>query len=205
MSRAASLRVVLGVERQAELELIARLKAGDSGAFDEIYDAFNARLFNFLARLLRSRERAEDLVEETWLRLVAHAGRLQPDTRLGPWLFTVARNLYVSYCRSRMLEDSSVADGISLWPPAPATSPFEQAAANELEARVETALARLPRMYREVVLLVAVEGLEPAEAAEICGVTAATMRQRLKRARDLLAQSVEIPRPRSAALREVKP
>src|SRR5215467_2005619 len=133
VSRHTSLRVIGAVERQSELELIARLKAGDSAAFDEIYDAFNARLFNFLARLMRSRERAEDLLEETWLRLVTHAARLQPDTRLGPWLFTVARNLYVSYCRSRMLEDSSVADGISLWPPAPAMSPFEQAAASELE------------------------------------------------------------------------
>src|SRR5262245_25165926 len=100
MSRHTSLRVIQAVERQSELELIARLKAGDSAAFDEVYDAFNGRLFNFLARLMRSRERAEDLVEETWLRLVAHAGRLQPDTRLGPWLFTVARNLYVSYCRA---------------------------------------------------------------------------------------------------------
>jgi RNA polymerase sigma-70 factor (ECF subfamily) len=205
MSRQTSLRVIPAVERQSELELVARLKAGDSAAFDEIYDAFNARVFNFLARLMHSRERAEDLVEETWLRLVAHAARLQPDTRLGPWLFTVARNLYVSYCRSRMLEDSSVADGIGLWPPAPAASPFEQAAANELEARIETALVRLPPIYREVVLLVAVEGLEPTEAAAICGVSAATMRQRLKRARDLLSQSVETRRPRSAALREVKP
>jgi RNA polymerase sigma-70 factor, ECF subfamily len=203
MSRQTLLRVIPAMERQSELDLIARLKAGDRAAFDEIYDEFNARLFNFLARLMHSRERAEDLLEETWLRLVTHAARLQPDTRLGPWLFTVARNLHVSYCRSRMLEDS-VADGIGLWPPAPETSPFEQAAANELEARLEAALARLPRIYREVVLLVAMEGLEPAEAAEICGVSAATMRQRLKRARDLLAQWVETPRPRSAALREVK-
>jgi len=204
MSRAASLRVVPAVERQAELELLARLKAGDTEAFDEIYEAFNARLFNFLARLLHNRERAEDLLEETWLRLVAHAGRLQRDTKLGPWLFTVARNLYVSHVRSRMLEEAYVATGIGLWPPAPTASPFDQTAANELEARVELALDRLPPVYREVVLLVVVEGLEPAEAAEICGVTAATMRQRLKRARDLLALWVQTPRPRSAALREVK-
>jgi RNA polymerase sigma-70 factor, ECF subfamily len=204
MSRHASLRVLSAVERESELELIARLKAGDTAAFDAIYDAFNARLFNFLARLMRSRERAEDLLEETWLRLVTHAGRLEPDTRLGPWLFTVARNLFVSHCRSRMLEESYVEEGIGLWPPASVTSPFDQAAANELEARVEAAIARLPPMYREVVLLVVVEGLEPAEAAEVCGVSAVTMRQRLKRARDLLAQWTETDRPRPAVLREVK-
>jgi RNA polymerase sigma factor (sigma-70 family) len=204
MSRPTLLRVVPAVERESELDLIARLKTGDHDAFDAIYDAFNAGLFNFLARLTHSRQQAEDLLEETWLRLVAHAGRLQPDTRLGPWLFTVARNLYVSHCRSRMLEEACAAEGVDLWPPAPAASPFEQVAANQLEARIEAALAKLPPMYREVVLLVVVEGLEPAEAAEICGVTAVAMRQRLKRARDLLAQWIDVDRTRPAVLREVK-
>jgi DNA-directed RNA polymerase specialized sigma24 family protein len=59
---------------------------------------------------------AEDLLEETWLRLVKHASRLRPDTELARWLFTVARNLHVSYCRSRLLEDSRLADLIGLWP-----------------------------------------------------------------------------------------
>jgi len=204
VSRHTSLRVIPAVERRSELELIARLKAGDPAAFDAIYGEFNVRLFNFLARLLRSRDRAEDLLEETWLRLVANVQHLQPDTRLGPWLFTVARNLYVSHCRSRMLEETYIGDGMALWPPAPTASPFEQTAANELEARVEAALARLPPIYREVVLLVIVEGLEPTEAAAICGVSPATMRQRLKRARDLVAQWIEEIETRPAVLREVK-
>ena len=85
-------------------------------AFDAVHDCFNTRLFNFLARLSRRREVAEDLLDETWLRLVARAAHLQPDTRLGPWLFTVARNLYVSYRRSRMLEDSHAVGLIGLWP-----------------------------------------------------------------------------------------
>jgi RNA polymerase sigma-70 factor (ECF subfamily) len=203
VSRQSVLRVIAEVERQSELDLVKRLKAGDTAAFDVIYDEFNGRLFNFLARLLRNRDRAEDLLEETWLRLVAHADRLEPDTRLGPWLFTVARNLYVSHCRSRMLEAACAAEGLGLWPPAPATSPFEQAAANEMEARLERALARLPPIYREVVLLVFVEGLQPAEAADICGVSAAAMRQRLKRARGLLAEEIEVTRF-SSVLKEVK-
>ena len=84
---------------------MARLRAGDAAAFDAVYDAFNLALFSFLARLSNSRDVAEDLAEKTWLRLVVHAARLQPDTRLGPWLFTVARNLHASYRRSRLLED----------------------------------------------------------------------------------------------------
>jgi RNA polymerase sigma-70 factor (ECF subfamily) len=191
------------MDRECELELVRRLRAGDTAAFDIVYDEFNARLFNFLVRLMRSRDRAEDLLEETWLRLVANAERLQADTRLGPWLFTVARNLYVSHCRSRMLEESYGSDGIDLWPAAHSTSPFEQTAANEFSGRVEAALASLPPMYREVLLLVAVEGLEPSEAADVCGVSSATMRQRLKRGRDLLARRLEATQKPAVVLREV--
>ena len=192
------------MNRDSELELVERLRGGDTAAFDDVYDHFNARLFTFLARLSRSRERAEDLVEETWLRLVTHGDRLRPDTRLGPWLFTVARNVYVSYCRSRMLEDAVPQDSLSLWAVAPAWSPFEETAANELEQRIEVALATLPMAYREVLLVVAIEGLSPAEAAEICGISAVALRQRLRRARLLLAQRLEhLSRGPRGALREV--
>ena len=179
------------VDRESELALVRRVRDGDRGAFDEVHALFNARLFGFLARLARSRDVAEDLLEETWLRFVSHAERLDADTRLGPWLFTVARNLHVSYCRSRAFEESGWGDGISLWPTCTRESPFEQAAGSELERRLEAALASLPVSFREVLLLVGVEGLRPSEAAVVCGVTAETLRQRLKRARDLLAERLE--------------
>jgi len=76
--------------------LVGRLREGDAEAFDAVYAAFNKAVFTFLLRLSRHRDVAEDLHEETWLRLVRHAGRLRADTRLGPWLFTVARHLVAS-------------------------------------------------------------------------------------------------------------
>src|SRR5262245_55945996 len=81
------------MDRHDERPLVARLRAGDTDAFDEAYDAYRPRVFAFLLRMSRSRTVAEDLLDEAWLRLVRHAPRLRPDTRLGPWLFTVARNL----------------------------------------------------------------------------------------------------------------
>jgi RNA polymerase sigma-70 factor (ECF subfamily) len=176
------------MDRDSELELVARLRRGDADAFDVVHAAFNARLFGFLARLARSRDVAEDLLEETWLRLVEHADRLREDTRLGPWLFTVARNLYVSYCRSRMLEEAHAAGSVGLWPSVPRSSPFEETAAHELERRLEAAIAGLPLIYREVLLLVAVEGLRPAEAAAVCDISPEALRQRLSRGRALLEQ-----------------
>ena len=64
------------MDRDVELQLVERLRVGDPDAFDVVHAAFNGRLYNFLARLSNRREVAEDLLEETWLRLVVHARRL---------------------------------------------------------------------------------------------------------------------------------
>ena len=190
--------VTLGVEsrsynmdRESELALVRRVREGDTAAFDAVHAMFNVRLFGFLARLARSRDVAQDLLEETWLRFVRHADRLDPDTRLAPWLFAVARNVHVSYCRSRAMEESRTAESIGLWPTGLQASPFEQTASNELQRRIEAALATLPGPFREVLLLVGVEGLKPAEAAVVCGIAPDALRQRLSRARALLAQRLE--------------
>jgi RNA polymerase sigma-70 factor (ECF subfamily) len=180
------------MDRETELGLVNRLRAGDPAAFDVVYGLFHPRLFNFLARLSRRRDVAEDLVEETWLRLVAHAPRLRPDTRLGPWLFTVARHLHSSYCRSRLLEETHSSGLMGLWPfGSPKPSPFEATVASEAERRIEAALAALPLRYREAILLVSVEGLQPAEAAAVCAVKPEAMRQRLSRARAELARRLD--------------
>jgi RNA polymerase sigma-70 factor (ECF subfamily) len=180
------------VDRDTELALVDRLRKGDAAAFDDVHAAFNRRLFTFLVRLSRRRDVAEDLLEETWLRLVKHAHRLRPDTRLGAWLFTVARNLHVSYTRSRALEDSAAASLMALWPFSPERwSPFEEAAATELERRIERALAAMPVAAREVLLLVGVAGLDPSDAADVCGITPEALRQRLHRARETLSKALE--------------
>jgi RNA polymerase sigma-70 factor (ECF subfamily) len=177
------------MDRECELQLVGRLRTGDPAAFDVVHEAFNARLYNFLARLSNHRDVAEDLLEETWLRLVKHAERLRPDTHLGAWLFTVARNVHASYCRSRLLEDSHATDLIGLWPHGRlAPSPLEALEASETGRQVATAFASLPVAYREALLLVVVEELRCSEAAEICDVTAEAMRQRVSRARALLAR-----------------
>lgn len=179
------------MEQDPELVLAVRLRAGDVTAFNEVFDTFNPRLFSFLIRMAKNRAVAEDLLEETWLRLVSVRKNLQPETRLGAWLFTVARNLFVSYCRSRACEQSHTGDLILLWPAERSRSPFELAHYNEFEQRLETALAELPPTYREVLLLVGVEGLRPADAAKVCGISAEAFRQRLSRARALLSQHLK--------------
>jgi RNA polymerase sigma-70 factor (ECF subfamily) len=193
------------MDRESERELVAQVRAGDAAAFDRVYEAFNVRLFSFLARLSRNRDVAEDLLEETWLRFVDRAPKLRPDTTLAPFLFTVARNLYISYCRSRLMEDSQTVDMIGLWPSGtPRPSPFDATVASETGRRIESALAALPAVYREALLLVAVEGLRPAEAAMVCSISPEAMRQRLSRARAAIARQLDERDERVlAALKEV--
>lgn len=179
------------MEREIELRLVARLKAGDTSAFEAIYEAYRPRLFGFLVRLSRRRDVAEDLLEETWLRLVSRAATLTTDARLAPWLFTVARNLYSSWRRSRAVDATRTSELDPAWPaPERGDSPFDEAARSELERRVEVALARLPLPDREVLLLVGVEGMTPQEAAAVCGLSAEALRARLHRARERLAAAM---------------
>ncbi len=194
------------MDRESELALVVRVRAGDASAFDVVYEWFNTPLFNFLSRLVRRRDVAEDLLEETWLRFVARSPALRSDTRLGPWLFTVARNLHVSYRRSRLVEDSHAAGLMGLWPCGlPGRSPFELAAATESERRLEAALAAIPVAYREAVLLIGVEGLSTADAASVCGISSEAMRQRLSRGRALLARRLDKGEaPLLTTLKEVK-
>lgn len=192
MSRSGVQGVMTDMEREYELALVARLKGADSAAFDEVHAAFNTRLFNFLARLSRRRDVAEDLLEETWLRFVDVLPRLQDDTRLAPLLFKISRNLYVSFCRSRAIEDQHAPGMIGLWPSGSAApSPFDATVARETGDRLDEALAMLPAIYREALLLVAVDDMKPAEAAAVCGITPEAMRQRLSRGRAMLATELD--------------
>jgi RNA polymerase sigma-70 factor (ECF subfamily) len=82
------------------------------------------------------------------------------------------------------------------WPSgADLPSPFETTAARELERRIERALASLPAASREVLLLVGVAGLDHSDAADVCGITSEALRQRLHRARALLARALEAGMP----------
>jgi RNA polymerase sigma-70 factor (ECF subfamily) len=174
------------MDPQDETALVYGLRRGDAAAFDVIYERYRARIFSFLLRLSRNRTLAEDLLDEVWLRLVMNARKLREDTNLPAWLFTVARNLYWSARRNSPAHEDR--DGW-LWPePQRWPSPYELAAAGELERNIETALAALAPHHREVLLLVGIEGLTPAEAAAVCGVSPEALRQRLSRARAALAE-----------------
>lgn len=179
----------------SEAELVAALGRGEKAAFDEVYARYHARIYRFLIRLAGRRELAEDLFQETFLQLARRGVALREDTSLAAWLFTVARNQYRNHRRWARRDRTRT---LGLEPNAHASGPAEQVEARrELDA-LEAALPTLPPASREVLLLITVEGLEPARAAEVLGIVPAALRQRLSRARVQLAETMERERRRAA-------
>lgn len=162
--------------------LIEALRAGTPGAFEQAYRDHRVAVFGFLVRLSQDRNVAADLFQNTWLKLVRHAARLRPDTRLRSWLFTVARNEYRSYRRWQFLDLSRF---LVLAGSTPARGTLSEQR-NESGSALEVGLGRLSAEDREVLLLVYVEGVEQAEAASMLGVSAPALRKRLSRARHRL-------------------
>jgi len=179
------------MERLLDAELVERLRGGDAEAFDAVYEKLRARVFSFVLRLVGRREPAEDLTQEVWLRLAGHAASLRADTRLAPWLFTVAHNLCMSYWRARGVDPTLPRAGTADEPADPAApSPARVAEGRELGALLERALASLGAHDREALLLVGVEGMTPADAAAVCGLRPEAFRKRLERARARLAAAL---------------
>jgi RNA polymerase sigma factor (sigma-70 family) len=173
-----------------ELELIERLRRGDSAAFDAIYAQHRARIFSFLARLTGRRALAEDLLQETFLRLCRFAPRLAPDTRIELWLYAVARNLVRSQHRWAIVDSDRLFGLSQLSEAERQTSPFDMTSARELERAVERALQKLPLDQRELLILLAVERVPSADVARMLDLSAVALRQRLSRARKQLAKAI---------------
>jgi RNA polymerase sigma factor (sigma-70 family) len=179
------------VRDPTERPLVDALRRGDTAAFDAVYARYRGRIYGFLLRLGRRADVAEDLFQETFLKLARSAPRLAEDTDLAAWLFTVARNAWVSHRRWSMLDLSRlVALHDDARPTSRAPDPEARADAARAVERMELALASLPEASREVLLLVGVEGFDQEEVAAMLGITYAALRQRLTRARTQLAERV---------------
>lgn len=168
------------------------LRAGDDAAFDALFERWSAPLARYLERLVRDAGSAEDLVQETFLRMYRARERYQPDARFSTWLFTIATRLAWNELRRphhRKPHESTDDDGEG----APREMAAEQPAADDVaHARrsfgdVERALAELPERQRAALWLTAVEGLSYAEVAENLETTEKSVKALVHRARSALA------------------
>lgn len=146
--------------------------------------------------LARDMERADDLVQECLVRAIARIDSYEPGTNLQAWLIVILRNIFLNECRRAKRERVSLDElGFAAPPQYPA-----QQDAGLIIAEVERAFRALTPDHREVLTLVAIEGMSYEQSAEILGVTMGTVKSRLSRARaalsDLLNCGIPVPQDR---------
>jgi RNA polymerase sigma-70 factor (ECF subfamily) len=164
-----------------------RYARGEDSAFAELYDLLAPRLLGYLTRQTRNPARAEDLVQQTLLRIHRARGRFVPGAAVVPWAMAIARRLLIDDLRSRAGEkavrslDGDPQDASAeLADDAPSAT--ELVAASQLSARIQRELARLPDAQREAFVLIKEEELSLAEAAAVLGTTVAAVKLRAHRA-----------------------
>ena len=159
---------------------MSRYADGDDAAFSEVYRAVASRLRSFLVRLVRSDQLADDLFQETLLRMHRARGSFARGARLLPWCYAIARNVHVDHLRhrpsqrERPAEDEEVFEAVS----GPDADGEAVAAAAQMARLVERTLARLPPNQREAFVLLRYEQLSVADAAAILGVTEGAVKLR---------------------------
>lgn len=161
-------------------DLMLRVRAGDSGAFTELYERHAAALLTFLTRLTGDRRLGEDLLQETFIRLYRSRGEYEAMGHFRAFLFTIARRLVIDWRRRQNamgLEQSEALDTVE----APERAD-DRAGARDLAERVEAALRRLPTSQREIVLLSRYAGLSADEIGQVTGSTPGAVRVGLHRA-----------------------
>src|SRR5262249_4604168 len=165
----------------SDRQLVRRSLSGDRRAFDLLYHVHISRVFHFLRRLTGEEAEAEDLTQETFLAAYRSLASWRGEGRFGTWLCGIAFRQYAAARRHRRLETESLDESAELLAVAPGSDPLSQCLQHEQLRRIETALAALPPLPREVFVLVKVEGLSYREAAEWLGVPLGTVQSRLWR------------------------
>jgi RNA polymerase sigma-70 factor (ECF subfamily) len=164
----------------------------------KLIEAEIPKLRRYARALLRDKDRADDLVQDTIVRALQKAHLFQRGTDLRAWLFTMLHNQYVNSVRRAVRQGQNfTAEKVHL------ATPATQVAGLELRD-LERAIQRLPEEQRTILLLVGLEGMSYEEAAQVCGVPLGTVRSRLSRAREALRQMLE-PREATATRPNVVP
>jgi RNA polymerase sigma-70 factor (ECF subfamily) len=178
---------------------MARLAGGQDTALNDLMNRHAAKVFHFLYRMLGNEDDANDLAQETFVRVFQHASRFDPKSKFTTWLYTIAGNLARNHHRWRSRHpnvsldaptqdtDQSLGDLL----PASDASPDEAAVTTERAEAVRAAVRALPDDMREAVILCEWEDMAVADAAAVLESTPKAVESRLYRARQLLREQLK--------------
>lgn len=201
--QAAPVATTAGKDRFKELDDSAVVTAfldGDERAFTELVNRYQARLLNFVYRTIGDRERAEDLVQEVFIRVYRHLHRFDRSKKFSTWVYTIASNLAKNELRNRSRNPLVLFQTITKnWQDQDRPLQYEDQTSRpddlyrkrHLREIVEKTVAQLPEHHRNVFILRELEGKSYEEIAEITSCNLGTVKSRLNRARNSFAEIIE--------------
>ena len=180
-----------------EDDLLRKCARGDSAAYRELVERLEKPLVNFILRFVGERHVAEDLFQETFVRVVKTLGTFRPEASLSTWIFTIARNLSLDWLKAKRRHREMALDAATSEEKgrviyfkdvmrSSSAAPDDRAETTEDERRVTAALAQLTPIKREALVLRIYAGLQYSEIARIQGAPVGTVKFRIHEAvRDL--------------------
>jgi len=187
--------LLLALDAEGDRELVARLQRRDPQALAELYDRYGRLVYSLILRVVRDPGVAEDLVQETFLRVWNRAHGLDAERgSVGPWLLAVARNRAIDYLRSNTGRARNVLETEATEHPALYSDMEKDLLRSDKARRVKAAMERLSANQRQVIELAYFEGLSQTEMADRMGQPLGTIktwvRAALKNLRDALGTVV---------------
>lgn len=166
-----------------EMALVERCRAGDLGAFEELYKAHAGKLFSLASRMLGNPSDAEDLLQEIFLSAHRKLEGFRGESALGTWLYRLATNHCLDFLRSRASRTRQVTETLDDDPGwyEPGRRGLAEQTVTKMD--LERAMAQLPAGCRAAFVLHDVQGLEHREVAEALGIAEGTSKSQVHKAR----------------------
>jgi RNA polymerase sigma-70 factor (ECF subfamily) len=194
MPPASAARRATEPDARTDEELIQAVVTGEKAAFDVLVKRHKVRLYNYLLRLLRNPDEAEEVAQETFVRAYIHAEKYRTIARFSTWLYTIGTNLvrnrirkyksrpkFFSLALGRSDDDEDDRGSIDL--PDDADNPDRTLEKQELQELVAQGIEGIPLRYREAFVLREINQFTYEEIAEITGLKLGTVRSRINRGR----------------------
>ncbi|HEX9892416.1 MAG TPA: sigma-70 family RNA polymerase sigma factor [Gemmatimonadales bacterium] len=181
----------------SDQDVVARARDGEEAAHRELVRRYERPVFSLIYRMVRDREIAEDLSQETFIKVLNAIASYRPEFKFSSWVFKIANNTAIDHLRRKELDTLSLEgsphaatpeaiEATALQLGTERSSPLDHVAARELGGEIEAAINRLRPEYRSCILLRHVEGRAYEEIAEILGLPLGTVKTYIHRARNEL-------------------
>ena len=178
---------------------LARLALkGDQQAFAELVDLYQDKLYHMAYRMLSNRQEAEDVVQDTFLRVYKNLDRFDETLKFSTWIYRIATNLCIDRLRKRKpiysldaeSQDYEGLDGYSMIPSDDKT-PESELILSDTQRIIHQAMESLPPKYKSVMMLRYIQDLSLQEVGDILGMPVTTIKTRVHRGREFLRKKLE--------------